>query len=305
MDSKGNSTEYNDTKEIAAQVVLYNKQHFNQAQDTPMAFHGTKDNISKKYHKYPEKVQDLMKQFTKSMGQEAENVISPFVEEKDWIRKIRKSSERTTTSPSGMHLGHYKSMISPHNWLYNTNSKIKNKYNVRQREMMKFQISLVNPALKSGYALERWKNVHSLLLSKDNWNVYMHRTRNINIYEAYQKLILKIKWAQAMAQAEDQNSLSNVQYGSRKQKTAYEPVLMEMLQHEITRLTMQIYNQVNFDAQSCYDRIIPNIAIRIRKKYGVHPKVLNVFQNTLQDSKHYIKIGLQTTSAYYKTSQNN
>jgi hypothetical protein len=149
-----------------------------------------------------------------------------------------------------MHLGHYKSLISPHKWSYNIDGKNKEEYDANQREMMNSQIELVNIAIKSGISLERWKKVHSILLFKDNWNSYLHRTRNINIYEADYNVMLKIKWAQAMSQAKENKALSNVQYGSRKQRTAHEPVFMETLQHKITRSTRQIYNQVNFDAQS-------------------------------------------------------
>jgi hypothetical protein len=50
------------------------------------------------------------------------------------------------------------------------------------------------------------------------------------------------------------------------------------MQHKITKLTRQQYSQINFDAQACFDRIIPNIAIQVSKKYGTHEKILQIYK---------------------------
>ena len=144
-----------------------------------------------------------------------------------------------------------------------------------------------------------------VILFKDKTNSFLHRTRNIHIFEADYNLMLKIKWGQAMHQAEENNTLHTAQYGCRKGRTAHEPVFIETIQHEITRFTRQTYNQVNFDAQACFDRIIPNLAIRLSYKYGIPSTVLQTYQTTLKETKYFIKIGHHITKEFYKSTEEN
>jgi hypothetical protein len=56
------------------------------------------------------------------------------------------------------------------------------------------------------------------------------------------------------------------------------------------------YLQFNFDAQACYDCIIPEIAMIISKKHGV--------QETLQASRYFIKLGEKVTTKSYQNTSN-
>ena len=61
-----------------------------------------------------------------------------------------------------------------------------------------------------------------------------------------------------------------MQYGSQKLRTSLGPVAIEIIQQEYSKITHTPYIQVNYDAHGCHDRIIPEIALTISKKYGVH-----------------------------------
>jgi hypothetical protein len=87
MDSKGNISEYSKPNEIATKVASYNTKHFNQAENTPMAQYGTSDITMQEYNKYSKNDQELIERFTRSMEQESDKVISPLLEEKDWMLK--------------------------------------------------------------------------------------------------------------------------------------------------------------------------------------------------------------------------
>jgi hypothetical protein len=56
--------------------------------------------------------------------------------------------------------------------------------------------------------------------------------------------------------------------------------------------------QTNYDAASCYDRIIPNLAMMASQKYGVHSKTTQLNANTLQSAKYHVRteLGLSETS---------
>jgi hypothetical protein len=69
-----------------------------------------------------------------------------------------------------------------------------------------------------------------------------------------------LKWKAAMELSEKANILNTGQYGSRPSCGTYDPVFIEEFQMEIARSSRKSLVQINYDATSCYDRIIPNLA---------------------------------------------
>jgi hypothetical protein len=130
----------------------------------------------------------------------------------------------------------------------------------------------------------------------------VHRIRNIHIYEADYNFVLKIKWAKAIHHGEKYKLLHDLQYGSRRHRSSLDPVFIELMQQEIAKHNHLPYLQSNYDAQACYDRIIPKVAIAISKRYGVHENILQIFRQILQNSKYYVKIGNQVYQHYYGNS---
>ena len=133
---------------------------------------------------------------------------------------------------------------------------------------------------------------------KDADNVRLHCTRVIHIYEADFNLVLGLKWRMAMYQAEALKTLNNSQYGSRPKRNAIDPVMLEEIQFEISRVSRRMLIQTNYDATSCYDRIIPNLAMVVSKKFGVHPNATLTSATTLQLAKYHVRteLGLSLTS---------
>ena len=112
------------------------------------------------------------------------------------------------------------------------------------------------------------------MLWKEAGNFKIHRTRVIHLYEADYNLALSLKWREALFEAERNHTLAEGQYGSRPRRCSYDPVLLEVLQAEMSRITRKSFVQMNFDATSCYDHIIPSIATMASRKYGVPTSVV-------------------------------
>jgi hypothetical protein len=77
------------------------------------------------------------------------------------------------------------------------------------------------------------------------------------------------------------------------------------MHQEIARMTNIPYIQVNYDAKACYNRIIPDLACLISRKYGIHHNIINIFKSTIETSKYYIKLGNEVSSTYYNNSDTN
>ena len=167
-----------------------------------------------------------------------------------------------------------------------------------QRTLRMFHLDLINYALERGYSFRRWQTIANTILFKDKDNVRLHCTRGIHIYEADYNLVLGLKWRMALYQAEALKVLNAGQYGSRPKRNAIDPVMLEELQLEVSRMSCRMLKQTHYDAASCYDRIIPNLAMLASQKYGVHPKVTQMNAKTLKKAKYHVRteLGLSSTS---------
>jgi hypothetical protein len=208
-------------------------------------------------------------------------------------------SEKVTTLQSGIHLRHYMSQYKTHNFSFNGKSEEKEKMETQQQAITMVQVKLINTIVSHQFTLFQWQNIHSILLFKYKHNRYLHQTRNIHIFQADYNLILKLAWGQAIQQSEKSKLINEAQFGCRKQKTAHDPVMIETLLHELTRITQQPCAQITITAQACFDRILPKIAIQGSRKYEVRNNILSTYEKTSGKTKYYIKLGLQVLDSYY------
>ena len=139
----------------------------------------------------------------------------PTITDGEFIGKLKVWKESTATSPSGLHLGHYKALIARHSYSNDDDedqehtaaddpgSSKRDEWDYMQRMIRHFHVDLINYALERGYSYKRWQTIANTILFKDPDNVKLRRTRVIHIYEADFNLILGLKWRMALYQAED------------------------------------------------------------------------------------------------------
>jgi len=221
------------------------------------------------------------------------------ISDKEFCSKLKLWKESTTTSPSGLHLGHWKSLVARHQFSDTDTSECE-ELDSMQQAIRAVCLSLVNYALRWGYSYERWKTIVNIMIFKEPGNIKIHRLRVIHIYEADYNLILGVKWRTMIHQAEDANALHPGQYGGRPYRNALDPVFMEELTREISRASLKPIVTLQNDAASCYDRIIPSLASLVSRKFGVTKTVTLVMAKTLQEAKYKLKTMLGVSEEYYQ-----
>lgn len=168
-----------------------------------------------------------------------------------------------------------------------------------QSDIVNLHLQLLNYALTRGYSFQRWQNVVNTMLWKEQGNFKIHRTRVIHLYEADYNLALSLKWREAMFEAERHQLLAEGQYGSRPKRSVYDPVLIDILQTEISTITRKAVIQMMFDATSCYDRIIPSISTIASQKFGVPYSVAKMNADTLENTVYKLRTGLGVSDTGY------
>jgi hypothetical protein len=150
----------------------------------------------------------------------------------DFVSKLKIWSESTSTSPSGRHLGHYKTLPKP---LTTEDLEYDDKQlNEDRIALLNAHLNIINYCLKHGYSLDRWKNILNIMILKEPGNTKIHWLRVIHLFEADYNLILSVKWRQQIKHAEDRELLNEGQYGSRSGNEAPTLPFLEELKNDIS-----------------------------------------------------------------------
>ena len=179
-----------------------NVQHLQQAEGTPFTIEPLKtilgeDGCTEECNKilmgtYDDSNIDLthlQKQYLKALKKRSGKLASPLRNEistKDIRKGFSKWKERTSTSPSQRHLGHYKALLVSDG---RENNEI---YTQQTNQLIEIHSTIINACIKLGQPLQRWLKSNAIMIEKEINYSQVNRLRIINLYEADYNLILKL-----------------------------------------------------------------------------------------------------------------
>jgi hypothetical protein len=120
------------------------------------------------------------------------------------------------------------------------------------------------------------------------------------LYEADYNLILAVKWRELIHHCEDNKLLHPCLYGARPGRGALEPVFIEEMINEITRLSRKPVIKNAEDATACYDRILPGVGNLASRTHGLHRNVALVQGKTLEEVRYHLKTTLGVSDEHYQ-----
>jgi hypothetical protein len=159
----------------------------------------------------------------------------------------------------------------------------------KRQLLLQGQLDLLNYAISHSYTFSRWKKVATLMIRKDSDSKKVHRLRVIHLYEADLNLLLGVKWRSLIHHCTDHSLLNSGQFGGLPVRDAMTPILLEELQWETSRASRRSHLRMDFDASSCYDRIIPSIASLAARSYGQHQALCLIHGTFLQQAKYVLQ----------------
>jgi ribonuclease HI len=287
-----------DTQKVEEILLERNREHFRQAAGTPFTEEMLKMIPFTADSEVAEKVlsgediegttleaTQILKSCRRKVEEECEEINTEEIR-----NGFRRWDERTSTSPSGLHLGIYKSMTD-----------------MREQEEEKTYLlrtitGIINCAMSKGITLERWCRVHNVLLEKDPNHPKLHRLRIIHIIEADYNLATKIYWARRLQRtAEKKKLLCDSNWGSRKGRSAQDVAIVKELHYDITHLSLNEFATMENDAKSCYDRMIPSLIMLISRSFGLNKNVCRTVGKTFEKTRHKVatKNGISKDSFGY------
>ena len=296
----------NDPDTILQAIVNHNRNHFSQAKGCIFSNQELQRVVDPQSSTFDRiSMPTLEEDFIKELRKKALSPIPDEVDLNDWQQKFKIWRESTRTSPSGLHLGHFKSLLSTiYSW-EEDKCDVDNEILLAQQDLFEATLRIVNLAILSERPLTRWKIANNIVIPKKKDVHDLKNLRNIHIYECDLNALLSLKWKEALSEAEKTNFMVQSQFGSRKEKSSHNPVFIETAQLEIARLTRKQYGQINYDARACYDRILPNLAAMTSLVHGVPKGLVNLHNRLLGEMKYEVYIEGASKSLAYKSEKDN
>jgi hypothetical protein len=297
--------------EMTKYLLERNQKHFGQAQGTPFTippFSATID-FSASTHTSDliltgnfddAELNDLTTMFVTHLTNKTPlDYIESSLKEEEIMKKFAIWPEKTSTSPSGRHLGHYRSLLQREM----PKDPQAPKMEESRAALSTLHSKMINIALKHGRSYKRWQKVVTIMLEKEPGNPKIHRLQVIHLYEADYNLVLALHARKVVHHAEDNHLLNNSLYGARPGRTAHDPVGLEEFVSEITRLSRKPCIKNAEDATACYDRIIPGVGNLASRAHGMHKFVALVQGHTLEEVRYHLKTKLGISTENYQHSK--
>ena len=222
-----------DRDEIERRLLEWNIHHFNQASSSPLAAQYWQDKLNP-INKTDDELNEIL-QHTLLDGEDlsAETIclleqihhnIQPMmstkrttITEETFRLFYSKTPEDKSASPSGLHIGHYKSAATSDIFSY-------------------ILWSIISIAYKNSFCLNRWKLSATTLLEKIPGFPKIHKFRTIHIIESDLNFVMRYIWGnEFMAHNEQNNSFHDNQYGGRKGRQPQSAILNKILTLDIAR----------------------------------------------------------------------
>ena len=293
-------------------ILNRNIRHFRQAETTPLATPAVIETIG--WGANTQRAEELLEGTTDpsditddqwsryllaSMKRHSKEIKITITAEK-MMGKYKRWKERTSTSPSGRHLGHFHALFRP--------LKAKNKEDRERLDGIRLQIielhaTMLQTAYDNEHVYARWEYILTCMLGKDTGIPRIHRLRIIHLYECDLNLLFAIYFRELDQHCEDNYLLNKGIYGCRPNKRAIDPVFVDVTQTELSMIMRAILVRFNNDASACFDRILVHLLTLCLRSYGMPRNLTTILGTLLEAARYAIKTGIGISKETYQHSK--
>ncbi|OEU18182.1 hypothetical protein FRACYDRAFT_236453 [Fragilariopsis cylindrus CCMP1102] len=233
-----------------------------------------------------------------SMKRNSEELKIEITAEK-MMEKYRRWKERTSTSPSGRHLGHFHALFQP---LKAKNKKDRERLEEIREELINLHAIMLQTAYDNEHVYKRWEYIITCMLAKESGIPRIHRLRVIHLYECDLNLLFSIFFREFDQHCEDKFLINKGVYGCRPTRRAIDPVFVDVSQTELAMITRRTLVKFNNDATACFDRILVHLLNLCLQSFGMPKKLTTIIGALLEIARYAIKTGIGISKETYHHS---
>lgn len=197
---------------------------------------------------------------------------STTINETDFCAIWKTVREKASSSPSGLHHGHYKAICT-------------------DPILTSLFTKKANFIYTSGYSPKRWRKGINIMIEKREGLRHISKLRTILLYESDFNFHNKVLASRTLQLAESENSLAPEQFGSRPRKSAIHQATNKRLCFDLALQSHRPTIVCDNDAKSCYDRIVHSIASLALQQQGAPANPIKAMFHTIQHLQHFVRTG--------------
>ena len=211
--------------------------------------------------------------------------ITASITKNDFQAYWKRAREKTSSSFSGRHFGHYKAA--------STNDYIS-----------EVHACFVHIASETGIKIDRWTKGLTIMLEKSPGVIKVDKLRAILLMEADFNATNKLIFGSRMIKnIEDRQGFPDELYGSRKNCSAIEVAINRRLTIDIIKQKRRPGVIAGVDAAQCYDRIVHSFVMLLCRKEGIPSSPLLMMFGVIQCMTYYLRTAFGDSSTTYGGSQ--
>jgi len=197
-----------DPDRIAEAIIERNLRHFSQATGTPFTKHpmidlfgpdGTNNNSDQLLSSTLDCSTFELTPALRTVLHKLSNLPTlPHIDHQITSHDVREGykawNEQTTTSPSGLHLGHFKAILK---W---DNSEHSTATNTLADRLFQIHATFLQAAIEHNIVYQRWTKVTMVMIEKQSGNPTINKLRALHIFENDFNLLLGVLWGKRLQQ---------------------------------------------------------------------------------------------------------
>jgi hypothetical protein len=311
-----------DTKaELESRILARNKKHFAQAEGTPFTEYPLNsmrsDNALEHYYdaygqplNLPDgtfKETSVILQLIREAFKDRPPTIASTILFDDFVTSFLHWDEKTSTSPSGRHLGLYKSIVTAH---IDSGSEFddgdKDTVSTQSKATLLLHVihDLATCVAERGLYLARCIHAVNAMIYKKPGVLELDELRVIHLFEAdFNLLVGLIFGRRTVHNAVDHQRLHPSQFG-KKGGECMDAAISKVLHNMIATYSKTPLGQFKSDATACFDRIVMCFAMLCFFAYGCPTLLLRFWFGVLTHHQHKVKTshGISEGSYSYTAS---
>ena len=197
----------------------------------------------------------------------------------DSIEIFSGTKESTSSSPSGIHYGHYIAAC--------------------ENELLAAvnHIFMLTP-FKVGRPLTRWVNSLHCMIQKMKL-AYVTKLRIVQLYEADFNTMLKFLLGYKLMKHCEKHGINGHQlYGSRKGKCAYDALITVRIIYDMARIQRDYIISLFNDLKGAYDRVRPSLNTVTTRRAGLSKEEAICHARALRKMKHFLRTGFGVSAEH-------
>jgi hypothetical protein len=305
--------------ELEAAILSRNQQHFAKAQGTPFTIPPLNEMGSHQHFDVLQATADQPFDLPPGSFKETAEVLAVLrdaanhppppwtgtINLDDFIKGLLRWRESTSTSPSGRHLGIYKTLVTVHinsSGEFTDGSEDEMPSTFKAARILGLIHGLATAAARLGFYLRRWTKVINVMIYKEPGNYNLDKLRVIHLFEADFNLIVGILFGRRAMHHANNNNLLHDGQGGRLGSECMDVTFTKILHITMSHLTKTPLGLFESDAEACFDRIVMLMAFLAFKSLGAPAKPLQMWEQTLYHVRHVLRTGFGESEHFYDYS---